>query len=182
MSQRKSAFTLIELMVVVAIIAILASMGVANFSSAIRRARNATRQADILAVSKALETCYNAMTATYVGEDLEWISIPVTKSDAGNAPGAFGTRNNKCLNSDITPAIDGYEYEIVVRNEQPQRFIICAKLEPVGGWESIGNSSKAASGYNEVNTQSNPINFDKECNVQYDETGAECYFCVANQQ
>jgi prepilin-type N-terminal cleavage/methylation domain-containing protein len=166
MFKRKSAFTLIELMVVVAIIAILASMGVANFSSAIRRARNATRQSDILAVSKALETCYNAMTAIYVDPAIDGFenSSVAKKEHAGNAPGAFGTKVNKCLNSDITPAITDTDYEIKFRTEEPQRFIICAKLEPVGGWESIGNSSvgviDSTKYHSALNSPSDPINFE----------------------
>jgi hypothetical protein len=124
------------------------------------------------------------MTATYVGEDLEWADSIAKKSDAGDAPGAFGSKNNKCLNSDITPAVDEYDYEIRVREKQPQRFVICAKLEPVGGWESIGNSKESADAYDSIvkNTESDPVNFDRSCPADYSGSDASCYFCVANQQ
>ena len=60
-----SGFTLIELMVVVAIIGILMAAGILAFSGAQRNARDAKRRADIDAISKALEQYYGNSGGTY---------------------------------------------------------------------------------------------------------------------
>ena len=58
-------FTLIELMVVVAIIGILMAAGIVAFSGAQRNARDARRKADVDAIAKALEQRY-ADTGNYM--------------------------------------------------------------------------------------------------------------------
>ena len=52
--KRKQAFTLIELMVVVAIIGILASLGVASYVSAVRKARDTRQKSDVSNIQQAL--------------------------------------------------------------------------------------------------------------------------------
>jgi general secretion pathway protein G len=54
MKHRQSGFTLIELMIVISIIAVLATLGVTNFSAATRRARDSVRKSDVSAISQAL--------------------------------------------------------------------------------------------------------------------------------
>jgi prepilin-type N-terminal cleavage/methylation domain-containing protein len=65
----KQGFTLIELMVVVAIIGILAAIGLATFSGAQAKARNARIKADVKAVQAALEQTYDPQTGTYTTVD-----------------------------------------------------------------------------------------------------------------
>ena len=77
MSQK--AFTLVELLIVVAIIGILASSVVVNLSVARTRARDARRKADLKSVQTALEI--------YVEEKG---SYPSTLGMAGCFPGAAG--------------------------------------------------------------------------------------------
>ncbi len=68
----QSAFTLIELMVVVAIIAILATLGISSYSTAIKKSRDASRKSDIQNIAQALvlyrsdEEGYPASTANLV--------------------------------------------------------------------------------------------------------------------
>jgi len=51
-------FSLIELLVVVAIISILATIGVSSFSSAQKKGRDTTRKSDLKGVASALENYY----------------------------------------------------------------------------------------------------------------------------
>lgn len=62
---KNSGFTLVELLVVVAIIAILSVIGLTIFSGAQANARDARRRADIDAISKALETNKGVATVYY---------------------------------------------------------------------------------------------------------------------
>lgn len=58
-------FTLIELMVVVAIIGILMAAGILAFSNAQQNARDARRRADMDAISKAMEQYYQNNSSAY---------------------------------------------------------------------------------------------------------------------
>lgn len=60
-----SGFTLVELLVVVAIIGILSVIGLAVFTGIQPRARDATRRSDLEAISKAMEVGYNESTGRY---------------------------------------------------------------------------------------------------------------------
>ncbi len=52
--KRKAAFTLIELMVVIAVIAILATLGVISYTTSLQRSRDGVRKADIQNIAQAL--------------------------------------------------------------------------------------------------------------------------------
>ena len=56
--KEKSGFTLIELMVVIAIMAVLAVVGFASYSIALGKARDAKRRADLHDIRNALESYY----------------------------------------------------------------------------------------------------------------------------
>lgn len=60
---KSSGFTLVELMIVIAIIAVLSVVGVTVFSGIQKDARDARRKADIDAVSSAMEANYGKTTA-----------------------------------------------------------------------------------------------------------------------
>lgn len=192
MLKRSAAFTLIELMVVVAIIAILSTMGVANFSTAIKRSRNAVRQNDMMAVSKGLETCYDVMGAVYLkdkyGGDTCSSSDVIESTFAGGAAGVFkadvtGKQDcqNRCLNADIVPAVDDYGYTGVVNKnaDKVQKYIVCAQLEQVGNWESIGNSAKDLTG-DPIDEAIVKLANKKDNGCKPD--SRKCFFCVAAQQ
>lgn len=59
MYKQKKGFTLIELVVVMAIIAVLAAAGLSSFTSTQKKGRDARRKSDLTQVSRALEFYYN---------------------------------------------------------------------------------------------------------------------------
>lgn len=188
MLKNSAAFTLIELMVVVAIISILSTMGVVNFSTAIKRSRNVVRQNDVIAVSKALETCYDVMGAAYLKDssDKTCVDDEYRSEFQGTVDGVFkadikGDKDcqNRCLNTDIVPAINDHPYTATVKDDgnHVQKYIICAKLEKVGNWESIGNSKDDLTG----ETIESALGKLADKNL-HGCTSDSCYFCVAAQQ
>ncbi len=62
---RKGGFTLVELMVVVAVIAILAAIAMPQFLSAADRARNAKETADIQIIKKCNAALYDRQECRY---------------------------------------------------------------------------------------------------------------------
>ncbi len=64
-TSRKSGFSLLELLVVISIISILVAMGVAGFTTAQRKARDARRSGDLKAIQTAQEIYYTANNSTY---------------------------------------------------------------------------------------------------------------------
>ena len=180
--KRQKAFTLVELMVVVAIIAILGTMSVGNFSSAIKRTRNSVRVSDMQAVAKAMEVCYDAMSGHYTGISIGANSVTSTKDDSvtqqSEVTGTlFAKDTNTCLNNDIVPAMSGFPYtdSRIVTTGSNDKFVVCAKLEPVGGAETVANSDKKA---NEVNTTTGLT----KTACKADDDYASCYYCIMNQQ
>jgi len=105
----RSGFTLVELLVVVAIIAVLSVIGITIFTGVQKNARDARRRADIGSISKALEAHYNdtscGATATnpYCPVVVGWFSngiIPSNPSPGGAAytgvPAAVAASYNVC--------------------------------------------------------------------------------------
>lgn len=71
-------FTLLELMVVVAIIGILVGIAVPTYQDSVRKSRRGQAKADLVEAAQAMERFYT-MRNTYVGADLATIGAP-TKS------------------------------------------------------------------------------------------------------
>ena len=61
----RKAFTLLEMLVVIGIIAILVSMGFASYSTVQKKARDAKRQGDLKAFQSAMEQCYSINSFAY---------------------------------------------------------------------------------------------------------------------
>jgi prepilin-type N-terminal cleavage/methylation domain-containing protein len=86
----KKGFTLVELMIVVAIIAVLSVIGVTVFSGIQKDSRDARRRADIDAIASAMEANYgkttagqyNAMAATFFASN----AIPSDPTSTSVAP------------------------------------------------------------------------------------------------
>ncbi len=178
---KKQAFTLIELMVVVAIIAILATLSVTSFSAAIKRTRNAGRQSDIQAVGKALETCYDVASGKYTslptGQSGSWVELAAEPTTGPFKSGA-AAGSNSCLNQDIAPGIASYPYGYKVMSDFPQAFAVCAKLEEVANWESVGNVAGDDTSPTGVTCGADGCAIGTPCAAD----STSCWFCAINQQ
>lgn len=63
--RKNAGFTLLELLVVISIIGILIAISAAAFTTAQQKARNAKRQGDVNAMSKAFEQYYASTNGSY---------------------------------------------------------------------------------------------------------------------
>ena len=109
--QTKKAFTLIEVLVVVAIIGILASMGINSYTRALQNARDAKRKSDVDEARKALQM-YWAEHQGNAPSSLDWSTL----------------KNNGYLDRQSEYYSD-FIYAITDSTAGSQKFIVCAALE-----------------------------------------------------
>lgn len=92
-------FTLVELMVVIAIIAILSVVGLTIFSGVQQQARNSRRQSDIQAIAKALESAKQVNVAAYA-------SLTVNSFAGGTIPNESApTTARYCISTSTTVTV-----------------------------------------------------------------------------
>src|SRR4051812_15526264 len=87
-------FTLIELMVVVALIAILSIIGIALYRVAVNSANDAKRRTDINAIAKAYEANFNGQYQTLTASMFAGSQIPTPPEGGhyfGTIPSELGT-------------------------------------------------------------------------------------------
>ena len=125
----KKGFTLIELMVAIAIVAILATIGIAFFTNSQKTAMDGKRKSDVNALSQALENKYDAVTQLY--------SFPATTDFAGST-----VPIDPVNTAGATPPGTAFQYYYTYGGAATATppaaaataatFIICAHMENVG--------------------------------------------------
>jgi general secretion pathway protein G len=119
-ANKKSGFTLLELLVVISIIGILIALGVAAFSTAQRKTRDARRRGDMQAAQDALEQYYAANGASYPDAD-DCAGIETTLGQ-DFLPGG--------MPSDPKPNHTAY---VCTSSGGTNEYCLCAYLETGGG-------------------------------------------------
>jgi prepilin-type N-terminal cleavage/methylation domain-containing protein len=116
-------FTLIELMVAIAIVAILATIGFTLLQSAQAAGRDAKRRADIDAAAQAMETNWNSTKSEYpqLVDSMFTVKIPTD-------PLSSGTYNYYWNGRTAAPAAGATGYP---------DYVFCALLEKGGGNSTV---------------------------------------------
>ncbi len=117
MIRDSKGFTLVELLVVISIIGILATVALVSLNSARIKARDAKRVADIRQIALALEFCYNE-TQKY---------IPSASFPAAGAPMTCGG-NTYITAMPADPKGGNYDYRVNIEAD-PQKYVLRAALE-----------------------------------------------------
>lgn len=102
--RKQSGFTLVELMVAVAIIALLAVIGFTFFSAAQKNARDAERRSEVIAIAKAIESAQDPALNNYVYNPTVALrdfpgrttALPVFE-DPQNQPPVLNTKPRYCI-------------------------------------------------------------------------------------
>jgi prepilin-type N-terminal cleavage/methylation domain-containing protein len=173
MSKLHAGFTLIELMVVVAIIGILMSAGILSFTQAQRASRDSRRRADVDAIAKAFEQYYQNngeyFAGNYFSTTVSWASAPFLA-----AVGVFFPSGTLPLDP-INDSSANYAYAIrsLQRNaaghvNPASRFCVRARLERSNGncTGDTGTSTADPDSYT----------------CAFVTTGAGTHYCVENRQ
>ena len=105
---REYGFTLIELMIVVAIMGILAAIAYPSYAEHIRKGRRAEGVAFIQESIMALERCWNSGNRTYIHDAAT--PCPISNSIDGGLTGGGG---NYQLTFGTAPALSATTYQII---------------------------------------------------------------------
>lgn len=84
LKQNKSGFTLLEIIIVIIIVGVLASLALPRFFATVEFSKSAEALNSMSVLRQSIERCYLASAGTYVGCALTNIDI----ENPGNSPGA----------------------------------------------------------------------------------------------
>lgn len=133
-----NGFTLVELIVVIAIIAILASIGASIYTGARKNAQDARKKADVQAIAKAYETTYKTGTGyrPITGDDFATHTIP-EPPDEGGYTGFINTtspgyRVCAALSNSPTPTCNAPSDSCFCIDSQQGEYVAAATPTPGG--------------------------------------------------
>jgi prepilin-type N-terminal cleavage/methylation domain-containing protein len=131
-SKNKKAFTLIELLIVIAIIGILAALIIANLSAARARARDAQRKAQLQQIATALQLYFDVKNdyPASMSSSMNTLTTYFLCSDSGFSTSCTGTKY-----AEFTPPVGGsdqnYSYARTTTSAGAPDFKIYTKLETI---------------------------------------------------
>jgi len=139
---QQKGFTIIELLIVIVVIGILATIGFVAYGNVTKSARDSDRQADASALAKKAEESY-ANKGIYPTlaelEEADGIDAKTTTSPSGNAIADGGTTIGSCTTPPVTKATDAYCYSVLADGSQMS----------IGYWnEKVGNEAVYITGVN----------------------------------
>ncbi len=128
---KRAGFTLLELLIVIAIIGILISVGVVSYSQAQKKSRNSRRRSDIKALQNAWEQYYADHNSTYPNVNG---GCPDASAMSTYLPAGFPTDPK-----------DGSSYIVSCGTQLAPSYIFCAALEgETGNADGTGNYNPSA--------------------------------------
>ena len=138
---RSSGFTLMELLIVIALLGILVVVGLGSFQSATRKSKDAQRKANLKSVSVALEAYFNDASAYPSDDGLGHIVISGCHAVLSYCPWGSPMKNTATIymiQLPDDPGVNAYWYKVGTNNTSYQLYARLDNLEDGAIYVSLG--------------------------------------------